>query len=181
MLYLIDGYNLLHAMGLLRKRVGPQGLAKARLGLLGLIGGAMGTTASSVTVVFDAVNAPPDTQDHQEHLGIQVRFAIDQDQADDLIESMIRESSAPKQLTVVSDDRRLRNAARKRKCLSVGCLDFLDDLARHRKRRRSSPVSHSDKKGTSKLESEFWLQEFRHLDDEVDMKELFQKFDFEEE
>ena len=34
-LYLIDGYNLLHAMGVLQGRVGPLGLEKARLRLLG--------------------------------------------------------------------------------------------------------------------------------------------------
>ena len=34
MKYLIDGYNLLHALGLLRTRAGPGHLLKARLGLM---------------------------------------------------------------------------------------------------------------------------------------------------
>jgi len=38
--YLIDGFNLLHGIGVLRARVGPQGLEKARLRLLGLLYGA---------------------------------------------------------------------------------------------------------------------------------------------
>jgi predicted RNA-binding protein with PIN domain len=181
MLYLIDGYNLLHAMGLLGKRVGPQGLAKARLALLGLLSGAMGKDAGSVTVVFDAAGAPPGTPDHQEYQGIRVRFAIDQDQADDLIESTILESSAPRQLTVVSDDRRIRNAARKRKCHSIGCLDFLDELTRHRRRGRSPRETQPEKKAANKQDLDFWLQEFGHLDNEMDMKELYQPFDFEED
>ena len=49
--YLIDGYNLLHAMGVLRGKVGPQGLEKARLRLLGLLRGVYGKDAGAVTVV----------------------------------------------------------------------------------------------------------------------------------
>ena len=57
--FLIDGYNLLHAMGVLHGRVGPTGLQKARLRLLGLLHGAHGEASSAVTVVFDAAHAPP--------------------------------------------------------------------------------------------------------------------------
>jgi len=178
MFYLIDGYNLLHAMGILTGKVGPQGLAKARLGLLGLLSGAMGKDASTVTVVFDAAAAPPGLTGDQEYQGIRVRFAVEHDQADDLIESLIRNSSAPKQLTVISDDRRIQKAARRRGCKSIGCLDFVEDLARHRRRRGPLPEAHGGKKPATKNETKFWLQEFAHLDDENEMKELFQPFDF---
>src|SRR5437660_1185762 len=52
--YLIDGYNLLHAMGLLGGTVGPHGLEKARAGLLGLVSGTHAEAVAEVTVVFDA-------------------------------------------------------------------------------------------------------------------------------
>ena len=58
MKYLVDGYNLLHALGLLQARAGPAGLHKARLGLLGLLHRALGAESSSVTVIFDANQAP---------------------------------------------------------------------------------------------------------------------------
>jgi len=180
MLYLIDGYNLLHAMGVLGGRLGREGLAKARLGLSGLLRGALKEDASRVTVVFDAAGAPPGLVGDQESQGIHVRFAIGQEQADDLIEFMIRESSAPKQLAVVSDDRRIRKAAQRRGCISVGCADFLDELARRRRRKHSTNVTSAEKKPPTKNESEFWLQEFAHLDDEKEMKDLFQPFDFDE-
>jgi predicted RNA-binding protein with PIN domain len=178
MLYLIDGYNLLHAMGVLGGRLGPEGLAKARLGLLGLLGGALKEDASSVTVVFDAAGAPPGLVDDQECQGIHVRFAIDQDQADDLIELIIRENSAPKQLAVVSDDRRIRKAAQRRGCKAVGCADFLEKLTRRRHAKRSTGATGAEHKPSAKNESDFWLQEFAHLDDEKEMKELFQPFNF---
>jgi predicted RNA-binding protein with PIN domain len=181
MLYLIDGYNLLHAMGALSGPVGPQGLFKARLRLLGLLSGVLGTEAASVTVVFDAAAAPPDVLDDQQYQGIHVRFAVHQEQADDLIESLIRECSAPKQLAVVSDDRRIQKAAERRNCSVIGCLDFLEELARHRRRNRLSQGNISQKKAfaaPNKKELDIWLQEFAHLDDEKEMKELFRPFDF---
>src|SRR5205809_7364029 len=121
MRYLIDGYNLLYAMGVLRNRAGPTGLQKARRGLLGLLRGAYGEEAAEVTVVFDAAGAPPGAAEEEHYQGIHVRYAIHQDQADDLIEALIRHHSAPRQLTVVSDDHRIQQAARRRQCTVQGC------------------------------------------------------------
>jgi len=178
MLYLIDGYNLLHAMGILGGRVGPQGLAKARLGLLGLLRGALGKDASSVTLVFDASGAPPGVVDDQEYQGIQVRFAVHHDQADDLIESLIRDCSAPKHLTVVSDDRRIQKAARRRRCPVLGCLDFLEELARHRRQGRLKVSKEAEKPPVHSKDLDGWLREFADLNDTAEMKELFGRFDF---
>src|SRR5262245_47942244 len=128
MLYLIDGYNLLHAMGVMRVRMGPSGLERARLRLLGLLAGAYGEEAGDVTVVFDAAHAPPGAEPEQHYHGITVRFAVDEAAADDVIEQLIRKASAPKQLTVVSDDHRIQRAAGRRHCTVMGCGDYLDWL-----------------------------------------------------
>ena len=181
MLYLIDGYNLLHAMGVLGGRVGPQGLAKARLSLLGLLRGALDKEASSVTVVFDAAGAPPGAIDDQEHQDMHVRFASEHPQADDLIESMIRKSPTPKQLTVVSDDHRIQKAAQRGRCLAIGCLDFLEELSKKRRQRRLSASASPERTTASRKEKEDWIKEFAHLDDEKEMKELFGPFDFDDQ
>src|SRR5258708_7083624 len=102
MRYLIDGYNLLHAMGMIHGRAGPQGLEKARLRLLGLLHGTFGDQTSTVTVVFDAAGAPPGAKDQHDFQGIHVHFAVHQKEADELIEDLIRHDAAPRQLTVVS-------------------------------------------------------------------------------
>src|SRR6266567_621411 len=115
MQYLIDGYNLLHQVGLLSGRVGPAKLEKARLALLGHLSGRLGAEAAKVTVVFDALRAPPGAADALEYQGIRVFFTRCEE-ADDLIEEFIRSASAPKTLTVVSNDRRIRDAARRRRC-----------------------------------------------------------------
>jgi len=181
MRYLIDGYNLLHAMGLLQKRMGPTGLEKARRGLLGLLHGAFGDEAAQVTVVFDAAHAPRGSAEVQTYRGIEVRFAIHHQQADDLIETLIDHSASPRQLTVISDDHRIQKAARKRRCTAQGCGDFLDWLNQHRVKRirprGEEPVKPEE---SSRAETQHWLKEFGDLDNDPDMKELFDPFGFEE-
>src|SRR4051794_15010603 len=114
--YVIDGYNLLHAMGALGGKAGPHGLEKARGRLLGMLHGAMGEESSAVTVVFDAAHAPPGSARDQDAHGIHVKFATGKQEADDVIEQLIRQSSSPKTLHVVSDDHRLHQAAKRRGC-----------------------------------------------------------------
>jgi predicted RNA-binding protein with PIN domain len=60
--------------------------------------------------------------------GIQVAFAFDFDEADDMLESLIRKHSSPKSLTVVSSDRRIRKCAMARRAISIGSDDFLNRL-----------------------------------------------------
>jgi predicted RNA-binding protein with PIN domain len=184
MLYLIDGYNLLFQMGVLHgHHAGSPALQKARNALLGMLRGALAEEARHVTVVFDAARAAPGATEVQDYHGIQVRFAIHQEQADDLIEQLIRQDSAPRQLTVVSDDHRLQKAARHRHCHVLGCGAFLDWLERHRRQRRIAPLEDADSKpqGTSRSETEHWLREFADLENDPDFKEAFDPFDFGEE
>ena len=180
MAYLIDGYNLLHAMGVLHSRVGPHGLEKARRRLLGLLQGALGAESSNVTVVFDAAGAPAGAQEEQEYHGIHVRFAVHEEEADDLIEDLIRHNSTPKQLTVVSDDHRLQESARRRHCGVLGCLDFLEELDRTRRTSKAKSTSEPEKQGSFQ-DMERWLRAFADLDHEPEMKELFGTFDFGDE
>jgi predicted RNA-binding protein with PIN domain len=171
--FLVDGYNLLHALGLLHQRVGPTGLRKARLALLGMLHGAFGPEASSITVVFDAAHAPPDAVEEDEYQGIHVRFAIHQDEADELIEELIRREAAPRRLIVVSDDRRLQRAARQRQCQVQHCAGFMEDLAHHRPTRRPERETMESKpERLTEEETAYWLHEFAELRDDPDLKEL---------
>jgi predicted RNA-binding protein with PIN domain len=167
-LYLIDGYNLLYAMGRLHKRMGPDGLEKARQNLLGVLQGSFGDESHKVTVVFDAAKPPAGVPAEAEYHGLHVRFAIGLAAADDLIELLIRQ--APRQLTVVSDDHRIRDAARRRRCTVQGCDEFLQAL----KRRRKPPAPEQPAKpaGTSRGETQHWLDEFADVADDPALKEL---------
>lgn len=177
-MYLIDGYNLLHALGLLHGRTGPTGLEKARRNLLGLLRGALGPGASAVTVVFDAAQAPPGVPDQFVDSGITVHFAVRHAQADDLIAELIQHDSAPRSLTLVSDDHQVQQAARRRHCIVLGCDAFLDELARQRRQRRR-PAQETEKANVaSAADTQHWLAAFADLADDPDLHELFDPFDF---
>jgi hypothetical protein len=126
MRYLIDGYNLLHATGHLVGKLGPRGLQKARQALLDRLT-TLAKIGAGVTVVFDARGAPPAAEAEQSYKGVRVCFAVDR-AADDLIEDLIRREPAPRLLTVVSDDRRIKDAARRRHCPTPRCLDFYEEI-----------------------------------------------------
>lgn len=184
--YLIDGYNLLHALGALKNRAGPGGLEQSRLRLLGLLRGAYGDAAGEVTVVFDAAGARSGAASAFDYHGIHVRFAVAEGQADDLIEELILRSAAPRQLHVVSDDRRLQQAAQRRQCLAVGCLDFLEQLDRRRHRpdrpRRSARTRPTEKTAPlAPQELQGWLDEFSHLEEDPALEEFFRPYGFEDE
>jgi uncharacterized protein len=169
---LIDGYNLLHAMGVLHGRVGPNGLQKARLALLGLLHGAYGDESSRVTVIFDAAHAPPGAPSEEDFEGIQVRFAVHEKEADELIESLIRHHPAPRQLTVVSDDHRIQQAALRRNCRVLGCADYLEWLERHRRQRHRAGASPAEPDKPLSQDSAYWLKQFADLANDPNWKEL---------
>ena len=180
--YLIDGYNLLHAMGVLSRPVGPHGLGKARLRLLGLLHGGFAEEAPAVTVVFDASAAPPDAVAETEHRGIHVLFALGKQEADDVIERLIRRASAPKSLHVVSDDQRVQKAARRRDCVVMDCEAFLMWLDRHRRGRRAAARETPEKReGLSEEETKRWVAEFGDVQKDPSLRAAFESFDFEDD
>jgi uncharacterized protein len=70
-------------------------------------------------VVFDARNAPVGTPRQTEYCGLTVRFAAGYEEADNLLEELIEDHPAPHTLTVVSGDRRIQRAARRRKARAI--------------------------------------------------------------
>ena len=59
--------------------------------------------------------------------------------ADDVIARMIRQSSAPRRLTIVSSDRAILREARRRRCRTITSDQFLAQLARDAERRADAP------------------------------------------
>ena len=163
MALLIDGYNLLYASGFLGRRRGPGGLARARGALLNFLSATLSPAqVSRTTVVFDSRQAPLGGVSTATHRGIQVRFAVGFAEADDLIEHLIQENSAPRRLTVVSSDHRLQRAARRRRAVAVDSEDW---LARLERRARSThdaaevPKTPHDRVLTD-AEIQAWLEHF---------------------
>lgn len=134
----IDGYNLLHAAGLARRRYGPGDLERARENLLRLIASQVSLEQRRrTTFVFDAKDPHPAASGHGAHADMLVLYAQEDEEADDLIERLIAVHSAPRQLMVVSSDHRLHKAARRRKAVPIDSDEFLDECARRAYARRS--------------------------------------------
>src|SRR5580700_8998185 len=76
MALLIDGYNLLHASGILPRGVGPGTLERAREALLNfLVESIEPDELRSATAIFDARDAPRGLPRIVDHRGLRVHFA----------------------------------------------------------------------------------------------------------
>jgi predicted RNA-binding protein with PIN domain len=168
---IIDGYNLMHAWGLARKRYGPGDLERLRERFLHQLANRLAEDdRSRTTVVFDAGSeAPSDIPTEQTYKTMRIVFARRDDDADARIERLVKEHSAPRQIRVVSSDRRLQSAARRRKGQFVSSEQFLLELENHPPPENAAETSQELKsKSTGELtESEIaeWLELFGESND----------------
>ena len=126
---IIDGYNLMHAVGLARQQYGPGDLEVCRNRLLQQLSARLNSTASGrTTVVFDAFGSNGNTNRLQEREGITIIYAPAGTDADSELERMIAAHSTPKRLLVVSSDHRLHKAAQRRKAKAIDSDVFWDSL-----------------------------------------------------
>jgi len=161
---LIDGYNLMHAAGIIGRGAGPGGLERSRLALLNFIAESLDTAeVTQTTVVFDAANAPPGLPRTLVHRGLTVRFADKHESADELIEELIQLDSSPRRLIVVSSDHRLHRAARRRKATPIDSDIWHAQVVQKRRQRNQASPAQTARKPVSPLaesEVEFWLRQF---------------------
>ena len=126
MTFLIDGYNLMFAVGLAGKGTPAAQFERARARFLDWLADGSGGRGAALRVVFDALHAPAPSLDAI-HRGVRVRFAFQQT-ADDVIEELVAVEQKPAALTVVSNDLRVREAGRRAGCGVTSCEEFTDWL-----------------------------------------------------
>ncbi len=183
MLWLIDGYNLMHAAGALDGREQRRELFhRKRRRFLSDLADALGPErCRETTVVLDASTPPADFPLETVYQGLNLIFALSDENADARIEHLIAAHSAPKSLTVVSSDRRIRQAARRRRARTLSADEFLDVLARFQADKRhemtsqnpATPRSLDRDAPLSAEEAAHWMAEFGELDAAPETKEAF--------
>jgi uncharacterized protein len=176
---LIDGYNLMHAVGLLGRKFGPDGFRKARHRFLNDLAAALDPVeVHQTTVVFDAAAPPDHVPNETRHKGLTVLFAVDDESADERIEWLIAHHSAPKTLTVVSTDHRLREAASRRRARAVSADAFWTELQGRRRKPSAPPPPSAEERarehGLSAQESDFWLAAFADLAEEPETRQALE-------
>jgi len=159
MTLIVDGYNLLHASGVFGESRGPRGFEQSRIALLNLLVDLLGEKASDTIVVFDAARAPDGLPARLSHGGMRVWFAREYPDADSLIEELVEDDTAPTHLVVVSSDRRLQVAARRRRAKAVSCEEWLAE-AREARRRRGHPSPDAKPPEPGPEGADYWKKYF---------------------
>jgi len=172
---LIDGYNVLFAQDDLQELMrSGKPLADARDALMRQFSEQLGELRTETIVVFDAVKNPPQRPSHTKAHGIRVCFAERADGADSMIESLITSAAKAKELTVVSGDHRIQNAARKRGARAITSERFMQELDRGQLASQATETEPDAKyTGPSPEESARWVEEFKDLAHDPNFRELF--------
>ena len=160
---LIDGYNLLHATGILGRNVGPRTLERARSALLGFLAASLTESErADTTVVFDAANAPPGLPHEQHHQGIRVLYAVGYPDADGLMEELIHADSSPRRLVVVTSDHQIQRAATRRRATAIDSDRWYTAVCRQRQAREFAEPADDDRLMPPNTEAEtaYWVQAF---------------------
>lgn len=160
--YLIDGYNLIHAMGYLAMRgINARMLDSARQRLLTYLHEAFDDDCARIEIVFDAHTSAKRALPYRTARGIFVRFAK---VADDLIGELVEADATPQSLQVVSNDHAVRDAAKHHGATALSCDAFLDAAESHGKPSAKPGNVGDAKPEVTEREVDYWLKRFGDID-----------------
>ena len=158
MRYLIDGYNLMYALGLVRRDGGRAGWDRARRQMLDWLADQLGTAAGDVMIALDAQSALPAPIVSETYRGLRLVRKPGRS-ADDLIEDLLRDERSPETVTVVSNDSRVRDEAIRSGCRAWRCSEYVDSLMKTRKSAVEIEPDEKDVQATPEEQAE-WLKAF---------------------
>jgi predicted RNA-binding protein with PIN domain len=162
MALLIDGYNLLHVSDIFAGEGAGTELHRSRMALLEFLAKSIDKRErNQTTIVFDAAGAPPGLPRTMTHEGMTIHFARRHSDADEMIEELLEQYLAPRELVVVSSDHRVQRAARRRGATFVDSEKWYADLKAARIKRRETRTKSADlnDKATPD-EIAYWVDEF---------------------
>ena len=153
---IVDGNNLLWA---LHERFDEREIA-SEIDLCRVLSRYFALMAEDGQVVFDG-GGPLRKDDFESVTNIEIIFAGFHKDSDSIIEEKIRANTAPRRLTVVSSDRRLRKAAAMRKAAAIKSEDFWEQVQnelRRKKPRKKEPRGKQE--GLTEGETQQWMDLF---------------------
>ncbi len=155
--FLFDGYNVYHAAC----KLGEQWVSIVPIALCGLIAEDMQRLRDHGVIVFDGriPRGRPERVDPEGYVRI-VYSGVSSD-ADSEIEYLIKKNTAPRRLVVVSSDRRIRQAARRRRARSLSAVEYLMEMINRANRPvRRSKEPPEKRSGLIEGDVDMWLNIF---------------------
>ncbi len=154
---LIDGNNLLHAA---RELEDPDVLL-GRSMLCDKLGHWAERQNEQVHIVFDGPSPPAPLAEQIGHASIQVTYSGRGTNADAVVQDILDGHSAARRLVVVSTDREVRQAARRRRARPVRSAEFWAALLRDLARPTPQRIEPEEKEaGLTDEAARQWLAEF---------------------
>lgn len=153
---IVDGNNLLWA---LHESFEDREIT-TEIDLCRVLGRYFSLMAEDGQVIFDG-SGPARRGDFESVTNVEVVFAGFHHDADSVIEEKLKANTAPRRLTVVSSDRRLRKAAAARKATAIKSEDFWEEVQNELRRKKPQKKEPQAKKeGLTEGETEQWMDLF---------------------
>ena len=154
-MFIIDGHNLLHSI----HKGDPDSGAISDVGLCRIVGIYLKQIGQSGEIIFDGTG-PRDKSGFDNISNLEVFFAGLGTDTDTVIEDKIGANTAPRRLTIVSSDRRLRKAARTRKAISLKSEVFWNNIQKQLSRKKTIKEPTAKRQGLTDGETTQWLEFF---------------------
>jgi predicted RNA-binding protein with PIN domain len=158
---IIDGYNLLWAI----QHTGRDMDEYTDLQMCFILGRYFKSKGETGQVVFDGTG-PPDKETFFNIEWLDVRFVGFSTDADTVIINKIHSSSAPKNLEIVTNDREIKDAGRRRKTKITSSENFWNKVQKTLSLKEGQVKEpHEKQHGISEAETDMWMKYFG-LDDD---------------
>jgi hypothetical protein len=118
-----------------------------------------GLTRDKAEIVFDGIG-PPDKSGFNNICNLEITFSGRNTDCDAIIEQRILDSTAPAHLTIVSTDRRIRDAASARKATSIQSDEFWTIVTKRLGKQKKSKEPPGKRAGLTESETQLWLKTF---------------------
>jgi predicted RNA-binding protein with PIN domain len=154
-LFIIDGHNLLHSI----QKTDESSESISDVQLCRIVGRYLKLAGETGEIIFDGTG-PRDKSGFDNISNLEVFFAGLGTDTDTIIEDKIRANTAPKRLSIVSSDRRLRKAAQVRKATVVKSQVFWNNLQKQLSRKKGIREPAAKRQGLTDGETKQWLEFF---------------------
>ena len=154
-MFIIDGHNLLHSI----QKTDESSESISDVQLCRIVGRYLKLAGETGEIIFDGTG-PRDKSGFDNISNLEVFFAGLGTDTDTIIEDKIRANTAPKRLSIVSSDRRLRKAAQVRKATVVKSQVFWNNLQKQLSRKKGIREPAAKRQGLTDGETKQWLEFF---------------------